>query len=466
MRRERAVGGVEHVMALVEHQPRRQHGVVVAAERRLDHDQRMVGDHDLRALGAPDRALDEAAVIVLAGRVDALAAAVRQAGGARPPDQLGQPAGKVAARQVAVARRRGPARHQAERDGIGRRRRHRRHGLLEIEQAQIVFAALAHHDPHAVDLVLQVARVGRDPHGPVILLGPQARRREIAQRLADAGAGFREHDGGAVLACPRRERRRQGGGVVGLARPRFGVGAQQVGEPAPRLILLDRRVAGGRRRRVLGNLRQAAPRLKAARTRRHARQRGLDEASPRPARGRHRAGDRGRLGIARLGERTQQGSGDARQRQGFGRASGRALEPDRVGEAARGRHAELRRPREREQLEHVEAAQARQIQPPRQGARVADQRRRACDAPSRRRRLELLELAVGRQEQGQARARHHGRCVGQQDARRGFWERHRPSPDIPARADLHAQVGTRLRFGTCEPRFAPTARRANRTYRG
>ena len=47
MRAEGAVGGVEQVMALVEHVAQRARGVVEAAHRRLDHHQRMVGDHDV-----------------------------------------------------------------------------------------------------------------------------------------------------------------------------------------------------------------------------------------------------------------------------------------------------------------------------------------------------------------------------------------------------------------------------------
>ena len=76
VRAEGTVGGVEQMMALVEDIARRPRGIVEPAHRRLDHDQRMVGDHDVGLAGAADGALDEAFLVVLAGGVDAFAAAV------------------------------------------------------------------------------------------------------------------------------------------------------------------------------------------------------------------------------------------------------------------------------------------------------------------------------------------------------------------------------------------------------
>ena len=79
LEREGAVGGVEHVVALVEDIARRQVAVVEPAERRLDHHQRMVGDDDARAARAAHALLDEAAVVMRAGAVDAFAAPVGEA---------------------------------------------------------------------------------------------------------------------------------------------------------------------------------------------------------------------------------------------------------------------------------------------------------------------------------------------------------------------------------------------------
>jgi len=76
MRPEGAVGGVEQVMALVEHVAQRPRRIVEPAHRRLDHHQRVVGDHDVGLAGAADGAFDEALPVVLARRVDAFAAPV------------------------------------------------------------------------------------------------------------------------------------------------------------------------------------------------------------------------------------------------------------------------------------------------------------------------------------------------------------------------------------------------------
>ena len=73
--RERCIGGGEQVMAFVEHQP----GEAAAfrpAARRVDHHQRVIGDHQIGLSAGPCRAFDEAAAIMRAGGIDALAAPV------------------------------------------------------------------------------------------------------------------------------------------------------------------------------------------------------------------------------------------------------------------------------------------------------------------------------------------------------------------------------------------------------
>ena len=81
-RGERGIGGGEHVMAFVEDVTRRQVGVIETAERRLGHHQGVVGDDDLGPSRAPHRLLDEAFVVMAAGRIDAFAAPVGKAKGA------------------------------------------------------------------------------------------------------------------------------------------------------------------------------------------------------------------------------------------------------------------------------------------------------------------------------------------------------------------------------------------------
>src|SRR6185437_10889728 len=93
--RKRRVGGIEQMMALVEYEPRRQIGIVEAAQRRLHHHQRVIGDNDAGTPRATYALFDEAFVIMRTGRMDTLAAPVGETDAARAPDQVGQPARKI-----------------------------------------------------------------------------------------------------------------------------------------------------------------------------------------------------------------------------------------------------------------------------------------------------------------------------------------------------------------------------------
>ena len=112
---------------------------------------------------------------------------------------LDEPSGEVSPRDVAVAGAGDPARDEtvADAGSADARQRgvaHPRRRVLEIEEAEIVLAALADNDltalvvgawveavEFAVDLPLQVAGIGGDPHRAVVLLHPHARGREIAE---------------------------------------------------------------------------------------------------------------------------------------------------------------------------------------------------------------------------------------------------------------------------------------------
>ena len=271
---ERAVGRVEHVVAFVEHVAGGHGAVVQPAPGGLGHHQRMVGDDQLCGARAADRVLDEAAPPVRAGGVDALAAPVGEAQDGGGAEQLGQPAGQVAALDVAIVGHQRPAGDQAERDDRGRRqpRRGGADRVLQVQQAQVVLAALAHD--HAlvalgrvgeqvrqfgVDLALQMAGEGADPHAAVVLLRPQAGRRQIAERLAGAGAGLRQHQMRIAAGLARREGGGGGAGIVRLARPLLGMRPQHRGEPRPRLGLRHRQRRGRRQRCRVLPLRQALP---------------------------------------------------------------------------------------------------------------------------------------------------------------------------------------------------------------
>ena len=323
------------------------------------------------------------------------------------PRQVEQPGRQVAADHVAVAAGQRPARQQAEADGVLGRQAGAHHRLLEVQQAEIVLAALADHHAAAllgrvavqavelvVDLALQVAGVGGDPHRRAVLLGPQRGRRDIAQGLADAGAGLDQHDVGLVLLLARREGLAGGRGIVALGRPRLGhvgAGRDHLRQAQARLARLDRLAAGRRGGRRLLPLRQALPDVEAgAGARLLGRvidaERGQHGIAPRPVAARH-----GRGGVLELGrgegchvvQLVEQRARDLGQGGHFVFRRGRHAEIERLAQAARRRQAEARRPHEGEELQKVACRQVVQPEPRRDRRRMADQRQAARGAQGR-----------------------------------------------------------------------------------
>jgi hypothetical protein len=121
--------------------------------------QRVVGDDDRGIAPGAHRTLDEAAAVMRAGGIDAFAAPVGKAQRLRGDaaalaverkvvEQRQDPGGEVAPHHVAVAREPRPARDERgeqgrARVGGGQPPEH----LLHVEEADIVLAALADHDP-------------------------------------------------------------------------------------------------------------------------------------------------------------------------------------------------------------------------------------------------------------------------------------------------------------------------------
>ena len=139
-------------------------------------------------------------------------------------------AGNSAPDKIAVLRRRNPARDQCERDrALAGRERCAFHGVLEIQQAEIILAALA-QDRLLVallrigielrrllkDLALQIARVGRNPEAGSVALRPQRGGREIAERLSRARSRFDKRDARRARAHARREGWHRGAGEFAL----------------------------------------------------------------------------------------------------------------------------------------------------------------------------------------------------------------------------------------------------------
>ena len=214
-----------------------------------------------------------------------------------------------------------------------------------------------------VDLALEVARVGGDPDRGAVALRPEAGGRDVAQRLAGAGAGLREDEGGLALHLARGEGEGGRGGVVRLGgarsrRPRRGF------RPGARGLRGRHGVGAGRGRggRLLP-VRQAAPDLQRV-------GRGARVGWPRAARtlaaqgqsaaSRRRAASmpasRLQRGVAGGGEAAEEVRRDLRQQdrrrprrpsggRGPARAPGRAAWGRRAGRAGRRRRARAGRRR-------------------------------------------------------------------------------------------------------------------------
>src|SRR5690606_31059219 len=196
--------------------------------------QGMVGDDDFRRASAADVPFDEAFLIVRTSSVDALAALVGQTARTPRPDQIRQPRRKIAADHVAVPRSVGPSHHQPEGHRISRPRPDAARGVIEIKQAEIVLAPLSDDDlpptllrvrkqaaEFAIDLMLKVPSISGDPDWGAILLRPDARGRDVAERLSDARSGFGDDEVRLVRSDARLEGGSDGRSVVGLTRPRL-----------------------------------------------------------------------------------------------------------------------------------------------------------------------------------------------------------------------------------------------------
>ena len=442
-RRESIVGGLEKMMALVEDVARRQIGIVETAERRLDHHQRMIGDDEPRAPRPAHALLDEAAMIVRTGGVDAFAAAIGERDSLRAAQQLGQPARQIAADHVAVTRRAHPARHKAEHDGVVSAHRYLRDAFFVIEQAKIILAAFAQDDAAialrrigiepaelAGDLVLEIAREGRDPHRPLVLLGPDARRRDIAQGLADTGAGFGEDETRRFGQIARAESGADRGGVIRLLRPRLGISAEQLGEPRPRLAFLDREIARRRLGRVILPIGELAPLREPVAGPGSPSGKAASTAGPQPQPPFAIAVAMARASLSPAAlSRASSAARRIDQRERFCLDAFRRRQAERRCQAARRRQAEFRRIDESEQLQQIERGERAGIEPPCRRARMTEKSRRRPGAPRRFGERKNLDLAI-RREPGRLReAGDQRRRVGQDDGAsdrkmRGFAERH------------------------------------------
>ena len=174
-----------------------------------------------------------------ASGINAFAAPVGQSGRAIAPEQGRQPTGQITADHIAIMRIGRPACDQMRKDRRASGKAALQ-GIFQIEQAQIIFAPLAHDDLGlerlmvgvnalclAHQLPLQRLGKGGNPHGAIGGGGPQAGRRQITQRLANARACFGQHHMRFALALARRENIGRHLGKIALTLPRFGRAADE-----------------------------------------------------------------------------------------------------------------------------------------------------------------------------------------------------------------------------------------------
>ena len=304
------------MVAFVEHVAHRHIAVVDAAPGRLRHDKCVVGDHQISAPRASNGVLHIAFAPMRTGRVDTLAAPIGQPRHRARAEQLAEPTRQIAALNITITGHHRPASDQRQRNNRTRDQPAggSPHGVFKIEQTQIVLAAFSHH--HAllaqhrigiqprqltIDLPLQMAGIGGDPHRRLVALRPKTGRRNIAERLAGAGAGLGKHHMRAPPRLPRCKGSSGGGGIIGLPRPLFRPRPQHRRQPGAYLSGADRQRRGRRRLRLVLPLRQSLPHPHGV-NRRHrigSSQRCQHEWRPRPARLSHPRRQSGRVPIAR-----------------------------------------------------------------------------------------------------------------------------------------------------------------------
>ena len=325
------------------------------------------------------------------------------------------------------------------------------HRLLVIQQAEIILAALADDDPPAFCAGRDRAGRARRRSGAadcgcrsrstpaLVLLGPQARRRDIAQRLADAGAGLGQHDLRLVGRLARAEGGGDGGGVIRLLRPRLGVVAEQLRETLARLVRLDRLAARRRRRRALlplvsfanhdpaGRLLRGAGRF-AASARQHRR-------APGPAAALIALGDGAGLGVGPSDNSCSSALGRGRQRTRPRPMPVPGGQAERARQPARRRHAEHRRPDEGK-APADRAPRTPPFEPPCGGAGVTHHRRFGFEPGFRLVDRQRLDLAIRREPHHLAEPGDQGRCARARGCapRYGMeaWRRQRGSDSLKA----------------------------------
>ena len=213
-----------------------------------------------------------------------------------------------------------------------------------------------------LELALQVLGVGGDPDGAGIAARPTCGRREIAEGLAEAGAGFGEDDVVADRLGARLKGARRLGAIVHLLRAGLGIGTEQVAQIDAGLIGADRGVARRRPGPFLLPFRQAVPNVEAGGKRRQLQvgipllQGSEHGLGPWPAGAAQELAELGGLAApreARVGETGEQRLGHGGNGEAFVGIGG---DGEAAGEAIGQRHGGHGRGDEGEELGNVEVA--------------------------------------------------------------------------------------------------------------
>ncbi len=117
---------------------------MVSSARGVDHDKRVVCDDEIGLGRAARGTFDKALPVMRAASIDAFAALIGQRRDPALAEQRAEPARQIAADHVAILRVCGPARDQLRQDRCAPRKSALQ-CVFKIEQAEIVFAALAHY---------------------------------------------------------------------------------------------------------------------------------------------------------------------------------------------------------------------------------------------------------------------------------------------------------------------------------
>ena len=157
----------------------------------LRHDEGVIGYNQIGLSCPADAVFHEAGLIVRAGSMDTFATSIRHAVERAVPEELPKPARKIATHQIAIAAGLCPAGKKGEGQeggcavvstGCGGIEK-----IFHVQKAEIVLTAFANDDllpkggligieamKFLFDLSLKMTRIGADPDGTVILLGPEA----------------------------------------------------------------------------------------------------------------------------------------------------------------------------------------------------------------------------------------------------------------------------------------------------